>query len=74
MTTSWSYYRLTLFSLAGYGENWRRLAGMDFKWPHRVFADPFDPEYIYVTTFGGSVWRGRAVGSSPDEVPWELGG
>ena len=32
---------------------WRRIAGYDFKWGHRVIVTP--PK-LYVTTFGGSVW------------------
>jgi len=42
------------------GVTWKRVAGYDFKWGHRVMFDPKDPLKIYVTTFGGSVWVGPA--------------
>jgi photosystem II stability/assembly factor-like uncharacterized protein len=42
------------------GATWRRIPGYDFKWGHRVIPDPSDPESLYVTTYGGSVWRGPA--------------
>jgi photosystem II stability/assembly factor-like uncharacterized protein len=44
------------------GEHWTRIPGFDFKWGHRVIPDPTDPDSIYVTTFGGSVWHGRVDG------------
>lgn len=44
------------------GESWERIRGFNFKWGHRVIPDPRDPEKIYVTTFGGSVWHGPASG------------
>jgi photosystem II stability/assembly factor-like uncharacterized protein len=44
------------------GLSWRRLRGYNFKWGHRVVLDPLDPENVYVTTFGGSVWHGPAGG------------
>jgi photosystem II stability/assembly factor-like uncharacterized protein len=47
------------------GGNWRRLRGYNFKWGHRVIADPKDASKIYVTTFGGSVWHGPVKGD-PD--------
>jgi photosystem II stability/assembly factor-like uncharacterized protein len=43
------------------GATWRRIAGYDFKWGHRVVADPVDAGKIYVTTYGGSVWHGPAA-------------
>jgi photosystem II stability/assembly factor-like uncharacterized protein len=43
------------------GETWRRLAGYDFKWGHRVVPDPSDQGKVYVTTYGGSVWHGPAA-------------
>ena len=43
------------------GQTWRRIAGYDFKWGHRVIPDPADARLIYITTFGGSVWHGPAV-------------
>jgi photosystem II stability/assembly factor-like uncharacterized protein len=44
------------------GETWQRIRGFNFKWGHRVIPDPSDPEKIYITTFGGSVWHGPAKG------------
>jgi photosystem II stability/assembly factor-like uncharacterized protein len=47
------------------GLTWRRLAGFDFKWGHRVIPDPLDSALVYITTFGGGVWHGpwgRPVG------------
>ena len=42
------------------GEHWRRIAGPNFKWMHRVIPDPAAPGKIYVTTYGGGVWHGDA--------------
>ena len=44
------------------GATWTRIRGYNFKWGHRVIADPRDAAKIYVTTFGGSVWHGPASG------------
>ena len=44
------------------GATWKRIRGFNFKWGHRVIPDPVDPARIYVTTFGGSVWHGPALG------------
>lgn len=41
-----------------HGKTWKRLAGYDFHWGHRVMIDPNSPDRVYLTTFGGSVWRG----------------
>jgi len=48
------------------GRSWRRLSGYNFKWGHRVVCDPFDEEFIYVTTFGGSVFYGPAGGTGAE--------
>jgi photosystem II stability/assembly factor-like uncharacterized protein len=42
------------------GLTWRRISGFDFKWAHRVIVDPRDAARIFITTFGGSVWYGKA--------------
>ncbi len=42
------------------GATWRPLAGLPFSNVQRVAFDPSDQSRIYVTTFGGSVWRGPA--------------
>src|SRR5437899_11299649 len=55
------------------GETWTRLGGFNFQWGHRVVPDATDPSRVYVTTFGGSVWRGPALGdprAPEDVVPW----
>ena len=44
------------------GLSWNRIRGFNFKWGHRVILDPADPAQIYITTFGGSVWRGPGAG------------
>ena len=44
------------------GESWKRIRGFNFKWGHRVVIDPSDSRSIFVTTFGGGVWRGPAAG------------
>jgi photosystem II stability/assembly factor-like uncharacterized protein len=44
------------------GETWARIQGFNFKWGQRVVPDPADASKIYVTTFGGSVWHGPALG------------
>ena len=54
------------------GETWTRIRGYNFKWGQRVIPDPKDASKIYVTTFGGSVWHGPAVGdptAAEDVVP-----
>lgn len=38
----------------------RGVAKTDFKWANRVIVDPRDPGKIFITTFGGSVWHGKA--------------
>jgi photosystem II stability/assembly factor-like uncharacterized protein len=48
----------------GRGETWQRIKGFNFKWGHRVIADPQDPSMIYITTFGGGVWHGPAAGDA----------
>jgi photosystem II stability/assembly factor-like uncharacterized protein len=44
------------------GEHWSRIPGFNFKWGHRVMADPADAQKIYITTFGGGVWHGSVNG------------
>jgi photosystem II stability/assembly factor-like uncharacterized protein len=46
------------------GATWQRIKGYNFKWGHRVVLDPLDEKSIYITTFGGSVWHGPAMGDS----------
>jgi photosystem II stability/assembly factor-like uncharacterized protein len=42
------------------GATWKPMTGLPFSNAQRVTFDPADPDRIYVTTFGGSVWRGPA--------------
>jgi len=42
------------------GNTWKALEGMPFRNAQRVSFDPTDDSLIYVSTFGGSVWRGPA--------------
>ncbi len=42
------------------GVTWTPMSGLPFSNVQRVAFDPEDPESIYVTTFGGSVWHGPA--------------
>jgi photosystem II stability/assembly factor-like uncharacterized protein len=41
-----------------YGKTWEKLKGYDFHWGHRIMVDRNDPELVYITTFGSSVWHG----------------
>jgi photosystem II stability/assembly factor-like uncharacterized protein len=41
------------------GQHWRRIAGYNFMWGHRVIADPTQPGSVYIDTFGGGIWHGR---------------
>jgi photosystem II stability/assembly factor-like uncharacterized protein len=40
------------------GKTWKKIKGYDFHWGHRIVVDQNDPEKIYITTFGSSVWHG----------------
>jgi photosystem II stability/assembly factor-like uncharacterized protein len=42
------------------GATWAAMDGLPFANAQRVAFDPADENVIYVTTFGGSVWRGPA--------------
>ena len=41
------------------GKSWQSLKGLPFVCTHRVSVAPDDSKNIYVTTFGGGVWKGR---------------
>ncbi len=41
-----------------YGKTWKKLKDYDFHWGHRVIIDPIEPDKVYLTTFGSSVWHG----------------
>jgi photosystem II stability/assembly factor-like uncharacterized protein len=50
------------------GEHWSRIPGFNFKWGHRVEADPEDSSKVYISTFGGGVWHIPTSGSSPKDI------
>jgi photosystem II stability/assembly factor-like uncharacterized protein len=55
-------HECSIWRSADHGGNWRRIRGFNFKAAQRVIPDPANPDMIYVTTFGGSVWHGPAEG------------
>jgi photosystem II stability/assembly factor-like uncharacterized protein len=44
------------------GSSWARMKGFNFKLGHRVIPDPRNPEMVFITTYGNSVWYGPAQG------------
>lgn len=44
-----------------WGKQWRKLEGYDFHWGHRVIVDERDPEKVYLTTYGSSLWHGTPL-------------
>jgi len=40
------------------GRTWKELKDYDFHWGHRVIVDQNDPEKVFLTTYGSSVWHG----------------
>ena len=64
----WIYMTLTeaapgagLWLTRDNGRTWRAFNGLPFSNIQRVVFDPSNDAIIYVTTFGGSVWKGPAV-------------
>ena len=49
------------------GMSWRRIHGYNFKAAHRVIPDPYNPDLIYVPTYGASVWHGPLAGDPAAE-------
>ena len=48
------------------GRTWKALEGLPFRNAQRITFDPRDESIIYVSTFGGSVWRrAGGVGDTP---------
>ncbi len=56
MSTGGGAPRRLLRSADG-GNNWRRLGGLPFYNLHQVTVDPRNSRRLYVTTFGGDVWK-----------------
>lgn len=44
-----------------FGKTWKKLKDYDFHWGQRVVVDENDPEKVFLTTFGSSVWYGTPV-------------
>jgi photosystem II stability/assembly factor-like uncharacterized protein len=64
----WIYMTLTegapgagLWLTRNNGQTWEAFEGLPFSNIQRVVFDPSDDSRLYVTTFGGSVWRGPVV-------------
>ncbi len=64
----WIYMTLTegstgagLWLSRDQGQTWQPFSGLPFSNIQRVTFDPKDLAVIYVTTFGGSVWKGPVV-------------
>jgi photosystem II stability/assembly factor-like uncharacterized protein len=51
------------------GQAWQPFDDLPFSNIQRVTFDPSNDAVIYVTTFGGSVWRGPAVSHTADTDP-----
>ncbi|MCE5269762.1 hypothetical protein LLH00_00580 [bacterium] len=49
------------------GASWRKIRGYNFKYGHRPVPDPQRPGWLYLTSFGGSVFHGPAAGA-PDSL------
>jgi photosystem II stability/assembly factor-like uncharacterized protein len=41
-----------------YGKTWKKIKGYDFQWGQRIVVDQNNPDKVYITTFGSSVWHG----------------
>jgi hypothetical protein len=48
------------------GEKWKRIPGYHFKWGHCPIPDPNNPDMLYLTTYGVSVYYGPAIGTSEE--------
>ncbi|MBL4881417.1 MAG: exo-alpha-sialidase, partial [Oleispira sp.] len=44
-----------------FGQTWNKIKGYDFQWGQRVMIDENDKEYIYISTYGSSVWHGKPI-------------
>ena len=44
-----------------YGKSWKKIKGYDFHWGQRIIVDQNDPDKVFITTFGSSVWHGVPV-------------
>jgi len=46
------------------GKTWQRILGYRFKWGHCPIPDPNDPDMLFLTTYGVSIYHGPAKGST----------
>lgn len=50
------------------GEHWTRIPGFNFKWGHRVQADPENAGKVYISTFGGGIWHIPVSGPTATDI------
>ncbi|MCD6506795.1 hypothetical protein J7M22_09240 [Candidatus Poribacteria bacterium] len=55
------------------GETWHEWKVIPFMNTHRITFDPSNSDVMYITTFGGGVWRVTMEGTS-DTTPPDIGG
>jgi photosystem II stability/assembly factor-like uncharacterized protein len=48
------------------GKTWTRILGYRFKWGHCPIPDPNDPEKLFLTTYGVSIYHGPSKGSTEE--------
>jgi hypothetical protein len=48
------------------GETWKRITGYRFKWGHCPVPDPNNPDKLFLTTYGVSVYYGPAKGTADE--------
>ena len=55
------------------GETWHEWKAIPFMNTHRITFDPSNSDVMYITTFGGGVWRVTMEGTSDRTLP-DIGG
>jgi photosystem II stability/assembly factor-like uncharacterized protein len=48
------------------GKTWERILGYRFKWGHCPIPDPNDPDKLFLTTYGVSIYHGPAKGKKDE--------
>ncbi len=56
-----------LYASPNGGQSWRHMTEIPFSLCHRVRIDPHDKGMMYVTGFGGGIWRGPTMRGVPGE-------
>lgn len=57
------------------GETWDEWRAIPFINVHRITFDPSDSDVMYITTFGGGVWKVTLEGTSETgRKPWDING